>query len=77
MLLLGKNAKLINDDYICHRARISMQEPSSRNGCGGGGSGGGISRFLNFFFRVEGGFLEDGARCYGVSAEIQRITSFK
>lgn len=26
---------------------------------------------------MEGGFLEDGARCYGVSTEIQRIMSLK
>ena len=46
--------------------------------CGeGGGPGGGISRLLGFLFFRGGGYLEDGARCYGVSAEIQSILLLK
>lgn len=30
-----------------------------------------------FFFGGVGGYLEDGARCYGVSAEIQSILLLK
>ena len=37
------------------------------------GLGGGISGLLDLFFSGGESYLEDGARCYGVSAEFQSI----
>lgn len=38
---------------------------------------GGISRLLDFFFSGGESYSEDGARCYGVSAEIQSVMLLK
>lgn len=46
-------------------------------GFGEGESVGGISRLLDFFFFGGESYSEDGARCYGVSAEIQSVMLLK